>query len=242
MKWYKHLVDSGDDPDIDGSAIRFGSDGPWVFFRTLEIMSREFDITKPGENLFEWAFYLKKFRISARKLREILNFFDKKGRIKCRYTQIDGIDHISLKCPKLKYLCDEYTRKRLSKMSGVNQERVSHVEVEVRSKNITLKSNETFTLNYLKSPEFRDGNEKEIYRGISRVSDLLIENSIFPNVHGFINTYDIDGNNPKAILHALIRCFVKQIKENPYGYCRKVLEKENRNYNELDFIRNQKGA
>ena len=122
MKWYKHLVGSGDDPDVDAAIILFGPNGYYVFFRTLEIMAREFDYKNPGTNTFLWEFYRKKFRISARKLSEILKFFDRKQRIFCRIYNEGRVKMIELNCPKLRTLCDEHTRKVLNKMSGVGQE------------------------------------------------------------------------------------------------------------------------
>lgn len=133
MKWYKHLVDSGDDPDIDDAIALFGSDGYYVFFRTLEIMSREFDVYNPGENVFSISFFKKKFRISWRKTARILTFFDQRGRIFFSYSNGNKIGELTLNCPKLKEQCDEHTRKVLGKMSGVGQESVrkkSHVEPE----------------------------------------------------------------------------------------------------------------
>ena len=129
MKWYKHLVDSGDDPDIDSAVILFGSDGYYVFFRTLEIMAREFDIQNPGKNIFLWEFLRKRYRISGRKLLKILSFFHQSDRIFCRVFKDGNKDMIELNCPKLKQLCDEYSQKKLQKyrdtvgtLSGARQQ------------------------------------------------------------------------------------------------------------------------
>ena len=115
MKWFKHLVASGDDPDIDAAMIEFGSDGYYVFFRTLEIMSREFDVAAPGQNTFYWEFLRKRYRISPRKLLKILSFFQQKDRIFFRVYDVEKIRMIQLNCPKLKVLCDEYAQKKLVK-------------------------------------------------------------------------------------------------------------------------------
>ena len=76
MKWFKHISVSADDPDIDDSMTLFGSDGYVVFFRTLELMSREFDINNPGISTFSVSFYNKNLRISLKKLTKILQFIE----------------------------------------------------------------------------------------------------------------------------------------------------------------------
>lgn len=233
------MVDSGDDPDIDAAWVNFGPNGYYVFFRTLEIMSREFDFSKPGILDINLAVLRRKYRTKWSKTAQVLSFYAECNRFKINYKGSGKHRRISIECPKLKGLCDEYTRQKLTKISGDSHESLRHVEVEVEVDN-TLKKYDSFTLDYLKLDEFKNGDQKKIYRDISRVADLLIEKSIFKNVHSFVNKYDINGNNPKAILHALVRCYVKKIRDNPFGYCRKVFEKENPNYNELDYIQNQK--
>ena len=75
MKWFKHISDSGDDPDIDDAITLFGPDAYYVFFRTLEVMSREFDINTPGVSEFSVEFLRKKYRTSWRKTVKVLQFF-----------------------------------------------------------------------------------------------------------------------------------------------------------------------
>ena len=124
MKWYKHISDSGDDPDIDDAFTKFKANGNYVFWRTLEIMSREFDINNPGKNTFSVEFFGNKFRISFNKVIKILSFYQKRGRIYFDLCEDDGFKMIELNCPKLKLLTDEYTKKMMNKMSGQNQEKV----------------------------------------------------------------------------------------------------------------------
>lgn len=116
MKYFKHLVGSGDDPDIGEAMERWGNLAYYVFFRTLEIMAREFDISNPGENTFNFLWFFRRFLglLSKNKLKEILYYYNKKGRI---YVNIDG-DYITLNCPKLRSLSDEYTKKVSRQKSG----------------------------------------------------------------------------------------------------------------------------
>lgn len=130
MKWFKHLVDSAHDSDLGEAEARFGSDGYLGFFRTLELMAREFKIDEPGVNHFSWAWFKKNFPFSDQKLTKILSFFDQKGRIKLRFYEQDGLRMIRLFCPKLRDLADEYTRKMLTENSGVNPDKLRSIEEE----------------------------------------------------------------------------------------------------------------
>lgn len=133
MKWFKHMVDSGDDPDIGAIISRFGFDGYYMFFRTLEIMSREYDIENPGINSFNFQWFLGRFSrgISQKKLKNFLDFTKELGRI---YYELDG-DRIILNCPKLKDLTDEYTRQKPYR----NQEKVTDKVTDEVTKKVTPK-------------------------------------------------------------------------------------------------------
>ena len=202
MKWFKHLVDSGDDPDINAAVILFGPNGYYVFFRTLEIMSREFDYKNPGQNTFFWGFFRKKFRISARKLRENLEFFNKKGRILSQIYKDGNVDMIDLNCPKLRNLSDEHTRKVLGKSSGVSQE---------------LVRNESHTDNRLQITDYKEqlrGHVKTLknlaqkdkidFRPMAFFSDLIKNNSCPPLLavevaEGLIKSWSTMRTNPYAL-------------------------------------------
>ena len=118
MKWFKHIVDSGDDPDVDDAITIFGTDGYYVFFRTLEVMSREFNVNNPGKNTFSVEFLRKKYRVSWGKVVKILSFYQEKERIFYKLFQDNHLPSIGLNCPKLQEISDEYTQKNIKKTSG----------------------------------------------------------------------------------------------------------------------------
>lgn len=113
MKWFKHISDSLDDPDISDSVDIFGSDGYLVFFRVLELMSREFNVDNPGISTFSVDFLKKKIPISRKKILKILHFFNKRQRIFVSFHNGEQQNMVTLNCPKLKKLTDEFTRKLL---------------------------------------------------------------------------------------------------------------------------------
>jgi len=128
MKWFKHISDSLDDPDIFQAMEKFGSDGYVVFFGILEILSREFDANNPGFCRVSVKFLSKKLQISVKKISKILCFFEKNGRFS--HTFIG--DEIEISCHKLSELCDEWTQRKLGSCSGVTRKILKHeVEVEV---------------------------------------------------------------------------------------------------------------
>jgi len=225
MKWFKHLVDSGDDPDIDGAVILFGTDGYYVFFRTLEIMSREFDYQNPGTNVFLWDFYRKKFRISARKLRKNLNFFNEKQRIFSRFFKKGRVEYVELNCPKLKALSDEHTRKVLAKLSGVSQESVrneSHTDNRQQiTDNRLLKTAKTLR------GQIIELNEKAKASGV----DFKAEAFFAP----FIKKNDCSLELAIEVSSALLNGW-ETIKTTPYAYANGVYKNRKQNRNERDSV------
>jgi len=111
MKWFKHISDSLDDPFVFDLINKFGGDGYLCFFGILEIMSREFDVKTPGISQLSVRFMVVKLQLSRQKLMRILKFCEEKGRI---LSTLEN-DHITLNCPKLKMMCDEYTLRAIKK-------------------------------------------------------------------------------------------------------------------------------
>lgn len=121
MKWFKHISDSLTDPFISDLIKKFGPKGYLIFFGTLEIMAREFDVRSPGDCTVSFDYLKRMLRQYHRQsLLNVLDFFSDRGRI---YYSLNG-DYITLKCPKLKDLCDEYTKKQLAQKSGQSPDSV----------------------------------------------------------------------------------------------------------------------
>jgi hypothetical protein len=231
------LVDSGDDPDIDSSAILFGSDGPWVFFRTLEIMSREFDIHNPGKNQFFLSFFTKKFRLSSRKLLKILQYFDKKKRIFINLYDEDGVRMIELFCPKLKSLADEYTRVKMSKISGDSQG-------TLRSKSYTDNRQQTTDTDVLFVPEnsglisgLNNAFLEQILQKCEKIVQLASRDRKELNPYSFVQKAINISGHPKAIDEALDMCIKRwdQVRE-PWPYMMAIFKMKNGNYWEDDHV------
>jgi hypothetical protein len=115
MKWFKHLVDSGSDPDLQEAVYLFGPEAYYIFFRTLEILAREYKDETPGENTFLYETYRKNYQVSSRKLLETLEFFHEKNRILMKVFKEKKYLYIKLKCPKLVELTEQTSTKRVQK-------------------------------------------------------------------------------------------------------------------------------
>lgn len=109
MKWFKHISDSLDDPFIQDLMDEFGSDGYVVFFGTLEILSREFDVKSPGKVTVSHNYFRRKLRLSWHKCSTILKFCEKEG----RFFVSDNGRKVSINCPKFKDMCDDWTNRQL---------------------------------------------------------------------------------------------------------------------------------
>ncbi|HDY87797.1 MAG TPA: hypothetical protein ENH82_06720 [bacterium] len=72
-------------------------------------MSKEFNENNPGVSEFSYKYLLKNLQISRRKLIKILQNISEKQRIIITFND----NYITLKCDKLKELCDNWTQVKL---------------------------------------------------------------------------------------------------------------------------------
>ena len=162
MKWFKHISDSGDDPDIDDAITLFGYCGYYIFWRTLEVMAREFDIYNPGQNVFTLSFFKSKLRSNLGHFSEVLDFFQKKHRIYFKFFNRDGIKYIWLNCPKLKDLCDSFTERMIRESTKLVHTGVrSHFGIE-EEEDIREEKNSIYDAYVLCKVPLKDGSEIEI--------------------------------------------------------------------------------
>ncbi|GAF68530.1 unnamed protein product, partial [marine sediment metagenome] len=76
----------------------------------------------------------------------------------------------------------------------------------------------------------------KINSDINKACERLYKGEIFPKVHAFKNKMLKKGQNERAILHTLSRCYLARNKLNgdAWGYCMRIMQVENGNYNESD--------
>ena len=153
MKWFKHLVDSRSDPYIGELIVHFGFAGPYMFWTTLEIMGKEFDIEDPGCNKFSFKWFLSQFfgGIGRKKFQDFLDFSVKKGRF---FYNLDG-DLLIIKCPKFKDLCDDYTAKQARGKPEVTPNKIRNKSVP---KNQNKNKNKDKTSKKKSPPELKFGD------------------------------------------------------------------------------------
>jgi hypothetical protein len=160
MKWFKHLSGSLNNSTISESIELFGPAGYLVFFGILEMISDEFDPLKPGKIILRMKKITRNLQLSRQKTVRILSFFDQKAKNNPNkyvgfFVEVDG-DTVSINCPRLKELSDEYTQKQLKTLSGVNPDSVgskSRIEEEVdkdidinKKERVVKKDKEEFVL------------------------------------------------------------------------------------------------
>jgi hypothetical protein len=177
MRWYQHLVDSGDDPDIMTAVRLHGHHAYYVFFRTLEIIGREFNPATPGYMRMSFIIFSLKFQSVNRKvLLRILSTFQKQGRIFSKRFQIDGEEYIHINCPKLRKLLSdnalrkirEYKKKTGSK-PGRNRlkEKEKDKDKEKRRERVYLPKNKDKTILHpidkLTDPKINKTALKDLY-------------------------------------------------------------------------------
>ena len=72
---------------------------------------------------------------------------------------------------------------------------------------------------------------------INSVSEALYRSGKFPKVHAFKNKMLKDAKNHNALLHALNQVQRLPIKAGAWAYCTKIMQIENGNYNEADYVK-----
>jgi len=131
MLWFKHLVNSTSDPDLMESETRFRANGPYVFWRTVEILARE-DALK-GPLVMDFATFARWYpSVSKPTLRKILEFFNEVRRKKDGFPRITSSflgDTVSIFCDKLADLSSNYTKKVRTK-DGHSTDNVCPIEVD----------------------------------------------------------------------------------------------------------------
>ena len=74
-----------------------------------------------------------------------------------------------------------------------------------------------------------------IKQALSELTEKLYREKTFIDAPKFKNQMLKQGKNPRAILHALIRCDIKKPGSNEaWGYCLQIMKVEDGNYNERD--------
>lgn len=86
--------------------------------------------------------------------------------------------------------------------------------------------------------EIEDFADPKVKQEIENISVKLYEEKIFPEVNAFKNKMLKAKKNPRSILHTLCRAYIKKtFDKGPWAYCQEIIEKENLNYNERDYIK-----
>ncbi len=201
MKWFKHISESWNDPDIQDAIIEFGSLGYVVFFRTLEIMSREFHTDKPGENCFRTRSLMGLYHpFKPVSIQRVLKFYSDRNRFEIHYGNDGKFDTITIKCPKLKILCDEFTQKQIKKKSGQtpdsNRDKLPNKEVEVEVE-VEVESNKRIKTYRPNSEEFR---LSELLYSLILERD---QKAKMPNIQVWAKSIDllmrVDGRDPREV-------------------------------------------
>jgi len=236
VKWYKHISDSLDDPFIFELIDQFGGDGYLVFFGTLEIMSREFNIELPGKCTVPYRFLTKKLQLSRQKVSKILKFCNEKERI----FVTENKDNIDLNCPKLKKLCDEWTTRQLRSESRVEPEKLKPKEVEVETEvEVDSKELPSADLQNKKSKHFKDQITDDDYLvRLNEMGEKLTELKSDFNWWQMIQRYFNEKRHPDAIIDVLgiIKDYIVTgtLKNTPWGLANKLMPIKSQNYNEQD--------
>ena len=99
MKWFKHLADSHNDPDLNVARDKFGDMAVAVFWITMEIYAKEFEhLNENNDGFIRVSFtdFKRKLRKSSTKVKKLLNFFQEKNRINYNRRRLHFTEHTKI--------------------------------------------------------------------------------------------------------------------------------------------------
>jgi len=205
MKFFKHLTASGNDPDIGKLIDEMGLKGYYLFFRTLEIMSSEYNITNPGQNSFKFCWFLDQFsrKIRNEDLKKFLKITTENGRIIAEY---EGRT-VHLNCPKLRYLTDEYTRQKPYRIQEKVTEKVTSevtekVTPKIKDIRIKIEDKNIYSIEFEEFWEIypRKIAKKKAFKGWSRLSKKQME-EVLSAVPNYVKEIEILQTETQFIKH-----------------------------------------
>lgn len=142
MLWFKHIANSTSDPDLMSAVLEFGSDAYYVFFVTLELLTKEAVFDEPKS--FKWSFYKTFFpHIHGPKLRRILVHFSEtapkrrtNGEQTARFSATFDEQTVTLFSSKLSDLSRSYNKKLGNKTETIWNHRREKREERRKKKTI----------------------------------------------------------------------------------------------------------
>jgi len=95
---------------------------------------------------------------------------------------------------------------------------------------------DNYSKEYPTKEEINESAMPLVRKQVNELAEELYQQGVFPKAHAFKNQMLKQHKNPRAVLHALIRCSIKQPKPSEcWGYCLQIMKVEDGNYNERDY-------
>jgi len=243
MKWFKHLSKSRNDALIRDAITLFGLAGEHVYWRTIEVMADEFDVKKPGFNRFLMKSWSKNYETSVKKTLKVLQFYKEKKVIFFIIKGVNKNQEILLNCPKLRWLADEWTKKMIKKLRSNSRvkpepapESLPPIEEEVRRKKKDIKEKQGCLFVLPSKEEVDESALPKIREDTAAICEKLYRDKIFLESYQFKNKMLAEGKNERAILHTLMRCYMKKkFEKGAWGYCLNIMKIESGNFSEREY-------
>lgn len=228
---------------------RFGNDGYSLFYQTLEILGKSERHFFDFSDELDWLFYVSEMGVSEEKTVEILDYcvrlraFDKELYEKKVLWSDNFVEN-------LKAVYDKRTINLPEKPFSESETPITEPEIPEKdvsdtgsTQSIVEESKEEKSLSAcLTQEEISEGSDILIDKALKDICEHLYKEYGFKKVHAFRNKALKEKKNKRAILHALTRCKIKMdiegLKE-PWGFCNKIIQVENGNFNESDHIKDQ---
>lgn len=114
MNWFKHMTNANRDPVIRGAIEKFGLKGYAVYFILLEVIGENLDIETPGKLRTTWEQTRNVLGMKRKTIENILDYFSEQNKLRWEFEN----GYLYIHVYKVVEFTDEYTKKKLRKMSG----------------------------------------------------------------------------------------------------------------------------
>lgn len=209
MKWFQHKAKSLHDPFIKALMRRFKHKGYTTYFGMLELITAEIKDLHNNDGIvtLEQHYCYTSLLLSRHKFVEILNFCNNNELAPQRFIIEWHDPYITIKCPKLKEISDNWTARKYGKTTEPLQSNDREA-----TEQLTLKEKE-------KGKEDDKKNRDELLEKMNKAIKALglkLKEQDIPYLDEILNTYD-----HRKINVAWTYLFLKDSNQAQYGYTMK---------------------
>lgn len=241
---------------------KYDCKGTGFFTNVMRFLTLETDHHVSIQDETDRMYFFSKCKCDDESAMDMLNIMSKTGKIDKKLWDVMVVASQDL----LDSLVDAYRNRKNSiiTMAEIRQKCISntgnvvscagnsqeHVVSEVEKpqrilKDIKvnkLKEAGTQTFSLPSAEGINEASKPKLTEYLNLICKELYETKIFPKAIAFKNTMLKKKKSERAILHVLVRAYLKKTfdESGPWAYCEKIIQIENGNFNEREYLKSKK--